>query len=79
MGHVAEVLAAEALGNPRLFRDRVTGNDDWAHCYTREQAAFPVHPLKLTKVWPAVGRVDNAYGDRNGMCSCLPVEAYQDA
>ena len=43
---------------------------DWPHPYTREQAAFPVPWLRESKVWPPVGRVDNAWGDRNLFCSC---------
>ncbi|CAN5177269.1 aminomethyl-transferring glycine dehydrogenase [soil metagenome] len=50
--------------------------EQWLHAYTREQAAFPVAELRLRKYWPPVGRVDNAYGDRNVMCSCIPIEAY---
>jgi len=50
--------------------------ENWAHDYTRERAAFPVASLKQHKYWPAVGRVDNAYGDRNIMCSCVPMDAY---
>ena len=44
--------------------------------YTRERAAFPVASLKRQKYWTPVGRVDNAYGDRNIMCSCVPMSAY---
>ncbi len=50
--------------------------ENWAHDYTRQSAAFPVASLKRHKYWPPVGRVDNAYGDRNIMCSCVPMEAY---
>lgn len=53
--------------------------DDWAHAYTRSQAAFPAPWTKTHKFWPTVGRVDNAYGDRNLVCSCPPVEAYAAA
>jgi glycine dehydrogenase len=52
--------------------------ENWAHDYTREQAAFPVPSLKRHKYWPPVGRVDNAYGDRNIMCSCVPLSAYAE-
>jgi glycine dehydrogenase len=45
-------------------------SDDWAHCYGRVQAAYPLAYLKDRKFWPSVGRVDNAYGDRNLVCSC---------
>jgi glycine dehydrogenase len=47
--------------------------DDWNKPYSRQKAAFPLPFVKETKFWPAVSRVDNAYGDRNLMCSCLPI------
>jgi glycine dehydrogenase len=50
--------------------------DEWTHAYSRESAAFPVPGLREQKFWPAVGRVDNTYGDRNLVCSCPPVAAY---
>ncbi|OZI66597.1 aminomethyl-transferring glycine dehydrogenase [Bordetella genomosp. 11] len=50
--------------------------DEWHHDYTRREAAYPLESLKDGKYWPPVARVDNAYGDRNLVCSCLPVEAY---
>ena len=50
---------------------------DWSHGYSREQAAYPVSSLRDGKYWPPVSRVDNAHGDRNLVCSCPPVEAYQ--
>ena len=46
---------------------------DWERPYSRETAAFPVATLKAVKYWPAIGRVDNVYGDRNLFCSCVPV------
>ena len=49
---------------------------EWPHAYSREQAAFPASWLRESKFWPAVGRIDNAYGDRNLMCACPPVEHY---
>ena len=51
--------------------------DDWAHPYSREQAAFPLPFVRANKFWPSVGRIDNPYGDRNLMCSCPPVEDYE--
>ncbi|MFC5429170.1 aminomethyl-transferring glycine dehydrogenase [Paraburkholderia denitrificans] len=53
--------------------------DDWKHAYSREQAAYPVRSLVAQKYWPPVGRADNAYGDRNLFCSCVPVGEYDDA
>jgi glycine dehydrogenase len=61
--HTVEAVTAEA----------------WAHPYTREQAAYPLPFVRANKFWPAVGRIDNPYGDRNLMCSCPPMEAYQEA
>jgi len=58
--HTAQMLLAEA----------------WHHDYPRQQAAYPLASLREAKYWPPVARVDNAYGDRNLMCACLPVEAY---
>jgi glycine cleavage system P protein (glycine dehydrogenase) len=52
---------------------------DWAHRYTREQAAFPLPFVRARKFWPPVGRIDNPYGDRNLICTCPPIEAYADA
>jgi glycine dehydrogenase len=49
---------------------------DWAHPYTREDAAYPVASLRRAKYWPSVGRVDNVWGDRNLFCSCVPVGDY---
>ncbi|MEM7798192.1 MAG: aminomethyl-transferring glycine dehydrogenase, partial [Chloroflexota bacterium] len=50
---------------------------EWERPYSREQAAFPLEWVKHSKFWPAVSRVDNAYGDRNLVCTCAPLEAYQ--
>ena len=51
-------------------------SDNWSYPYSREKAAYPIAFVRETKVWPTVRRVDDAYGDRNLICSCLPVEAY---
>jgi len=50
--------------------------DDWNRPYSREQAAFPLPFVRAHKHWPSVGRIDNAYGDRNLMCSCPAVAEY---
>ncbi|WP_397532815.1 aminomethyl-transferring glycine dehydrogenase [Roseateles sp.] len=50
---------------------------DWAHGYTREEAAYPLASLRKQKYWVPVGRVDNVHGDRNLFCSCLPLSEYQ--
>jgi glycine dehydrogenase len=49
---------------------------EWAKPYSRELAAFPTSALKVSKYWPTTGRVDNVYGDRNLMCSCVPISDY---
>ncbi|HEV3273204.1 MAG TPA: aminomethyl-transferring glycine dehydrogenase [Candidatus Methylacidiphilales bacterium] len=53
--------------------------DAWDRPYSRELAAYPVPWLREHKFWPSVGRIDNVYGDRNLVCSCPPIEAYQAA
>ncbi|MDQ2657960.1 MAG: aminomethyl-transferring glycine dehydrogenase, partial [Bacteroidota bacterium] len=58
--HTAEVITA----------------DEWTRPYSRQKAAYPLSFVKNAKFWPAVSRIDNAYGDRNLMCSCLPLEEY---
>ncbi|MFT5669095.1 MAG: glycine dehydrogenase, partial [Vicingaceae bacterium] len=50
----------------------------WEHKYSRQKAIFPLPFVKANKFWPSVGRVDNAYGDRNLYCSCIPVEEYAE-
>ncbi|MFW5820985.1 MAG: glycine dehydrogenase (aminomethyl-transferring), partial [Bacteroidota bacterium] len=52
-------------------------SDKWEHTYSREKAAFPAYWVKDNKFWPSVARVDDAYGDRNLICSCYPLEAYK--
>ncbi|WOD42279.1 aminomethyl-transferring glycine dehydrogenase [Hwangdonia lutea] len=54
-------------------------NDEWHFPYTRQEAAFPLEYVKDNKFWPSVRRVDDAYGDRNLICSCTPIEAYGEA
>lgn len=54
-------------------------NSQWAHAYSREQAAFPLHYVTLNKFWPSIARVNNTYGDRNLICTCEPTESYMEA
>lgn len=61
--HVAEVVIA----------------DEWTHKYSREVAAFPAKYVKENKFWPTVSRINNAYGDRNLVCSCLPISEYEES
>jgi len=52
---------------------------EWSHAYARERAVFPLSNLRANKYWPPVSRIDQVYGDRHLVCSCPPIEAYQDA
>ncbi len=54
-------------------------SNEWDHPYDREIAAFPSQSSRENKYWPTVSRVDNVYGDRNLVCSCLPLDAYSDS
>jgi glycine dehydrogenase len=49
---------------------------EWAHAYTREQAVYPLPGISGRKYWPPVRRIDQAYGDRNLVCACPPIEAF---
>jgi glycine dehydrogenase len=53
-------------------------DDEWLLPYTRQQAAFPLEYVRDNKFWPTVRRVDDAYGDRNLICTCAPIEAYME-
>jgi len=77
--HAIETGAADrddnVLKNAPHTSAEVT-SDAWAHPYGREEACFPLPWLRESKFWPAVGRVDNAYGDRNLVCTCEPMESF---
>lgn len=64
-----------ALKNAPHTQSVITAND-WSHAYTRMEAAFPLYYTTQNKFWPAVSRINNTYGDRNLICTCLPVEAF---
>jgi glycine dehydrogenase len=51
--------------------------DSWEHPYSREKAAYPLHWIRHNKFWPSVSRIDDAFGDRNLVCTCEPVESYR--
>jgi len=82
----AELKAVESgqmdrLNNPLKHAPhtmRALASAKWDHPYSREQAAFPAPWTREHKFWPAVGRIDNVHGDRNLVCSCLPLDAYAD-
>ncbi len=57
---------------------RMVISDDWEHAYSRDEAAYPAAWTREFKFWPHVRRVDNAFGDRNLVCACPPIEAYTE-
>ncbi|MFQ3592349.1 MAG: S1 RNA-binding domain-containing protein, partial [Gemmataceae bacterium] len=72
---IAEVEAGTADREDNVLKNaphtaEMVISDHWAHAYSREKAAFPVSAVRHNKFWPAVGRVNNSYGDRNLVCSC---------
>jgi glycine dehydrogenase len=80
-GEIQEIVDGRMPRDNNLLRnaphtaDEVTATD-WKHPYSREQAAFPAPWVRESKFWPAVARIDNAYGDRNLFCTCPPLENY---
>jgi glycine dehydrogenase len=52
--------------------------EQWAHRYSREEAAYPAPELRLRKYWPPVGRIDNVYGDRNLFCACPGTDVFRE-
>ncbi|HTM31153.1 MAG TPA: aminomethyl-transferring glycine dehydrogenase [Vicinamibacterales bacterium] len=78
---IEEVMTGKADPKDNVLKNAphtaaVVSADSWKHPYSREKAAYPLHWVKANKVWPAVGRIDNPYGDRNLMCVCPPMEEY---
>jgi glycine dehydrogenase len=70
----------DATDNPLRGAPHTAGAlaGDWVHAYARAEAVFPAGVDLSTKYWPPVRRIDGAYGDRNLVCSCPPVDAYGD-
>ena len=68
----------DAEDNPLINAPHIAAElvGDWHHSYSREQAVYPAKSLAEHKYWPPVARIDNAYGDRNLICSCPPLETY---
>ena len=74
-----ETGAADRADNPLKHAPHPAARllaDAWAHAYSRERAAYPAPWVRERKFWPAVGRVESAYGDRNLVCACVPTEVY---
>ncbi|MCE1164702.1 MAG: aminomethyl-transferring glycine dehydrogenase [Bacteroidetes bacterium] len=79
---IAEIENGTADANDNVLHNaphtcETVCGDNWTHPYPREKAAFPVDSLRTNKFWPYVGRINDAYGDRNLVCSCPAVEEYK--
>ncbi|MEZ5775458.1 MAG: aminomethyl-transferring glycine dehydrogenase [Hyphomicrobiaceae bacterium] len=81
---IAEVEEGRADRTDNVLRNaphthRLLLEEGWKHPYSKEKAYFPLHTLRDDKYWPPVGRVDNVAGDRHLVCTCPPLEDYQEA
>jgi glycine dehydrogenase len=81
-GEIAKVASGEwdRFDNALKFAPHTAQSivAEWSHPYSRETAVYPVTSIRDSKYWPPVGRIDGAYGDRNLVCSCPPLSAYED-
>ena len=80
----ADIESGKAAADNNLLRNaphthHLLLTSPWSHPYTKEEAYFPLHTLREDKYWPPVGRIDNVAGDRNLVCACPPMDAYQEA
>ena len=69
-------MTADLRGKNAPHTMDMVASSQWAHPYSREQAAWPAPWVRDHKFWPHLSRVDNVYGDRNLICTCPPVEEY---
>ena len=80
---IQEVIDGSSNANDNPLKNaphsyKVLVANEWNYSYSREKAAFPAPYVRENKFWPAVSRVDSAYGDRNLVCSCLPLDVYEE-
>ncbi|MFL5752473.1 MAG: aminomethyl-transferring glycine dehydrogenase [Bacteroidia bacterium] len=80
---IAEIAEGKFDKNDNVIKNaphtvRVVVSSEWKRAYSREKAAYPLNWVRNNKFWPSVSRIDNAYGDRNLVCSCAPIEAYME-
>lgn len=78
---IDEIAHGEADANDNVLKNaphtcQLVSADEWTKSYSRSKAAYPLSYLKTAKIWPSVSRINNAYGDRNLVCTCPPVSAY---
>jgi glycine dehydrogenase len=83
-GEIAEIESGAADKTDNLLHNAphtadMLMADDWPHPYSKERAFFPLPGQRDDKYWPPVARIDNVYGDRHLVCTCPPLEAYQEA
>lgn len=82
-GEIEEIEEGKADKNDNVLKNaphtlKHLMSDNWTHPYSREKAAYPTAWIhQRNKVWPSVGRIDGAYGDRNLVCTCPPPEYYK--
>ncbi|MDF2499225.1 MAG: glycine dehydrogenase (decarboxylating) beta subunit, partial [Arthrobacter koreensis] len=82
-GEIDQVAAGEFSVEDSPLRNAphtatVAAGNDWNRPYPREQAVFPLRSLRMDKYFPPVGRIDGAAGDRNLVCSCPPIEDFEN-
>jgi len=80
---IREIESGQADATDNVIKNaphtsRAVITDTWTHAYSREKAVYPLKWVKENKFWPSVGKVDNAHGDRNLICSCPPIEQYAE-
>ena len=73
-GSVCAVAPAVAVA----FDQAALAEAEWNRLYSRQEAVFPLPWVAENKFWPSVNRIDDVYGDRNLLCSCPPVEEYEN-
>jgi glycine dehydrogenase len=80
-GEIAEIAEGKAAIEDNVLKNAphtvISVCGDWSRPYTREKAVFPLNWVKSNKFWPSVERVNDAFGDRNLICACPPMEAYE--
>jgi glycine dehydrogenase len=79
---IQEIKSGKADREDNLLRNaphtaKVLTGDEWTHKYERQKAGYPRKWVEENKFWPAVGRIDEGYGDRNLVCTCAPIDAYR--
>lgn len=81
-GEIQEIVEGRVPGDNNVLKNaphtaQVVTATEWSRPYSREQAAFPLPWVRDRKFWPAVGRIDDAYGDRHLVCTCPPADSYR--